>query len=355
MSAPAKLTKKQKKGIAFRERKTGKGHKDKDGAYRSEDNDVPVMEDQDAALLEGPSVEVAKVVEGKKSKSTEDVSGSDSKAKGKRKAGAEDADTDAGKPKKRKREDKDSNIDDAEHAEEKPAAKRKKPVEGAGDSGPDKKVAKKTKPDGKQRFILFVGTYVLVFSSTVVFNGCTGNLKYTTSLDAITKHFAACDPPPTIRLLTPKSTTGKPTHKSKGCAFLEFTHRNALQQALKLHQSELDGRMINVELTAGGGGKSESRLEKVRERNKQLLGQRQEKIEKLAASDASVIPTLPDRPQRYSATSGIDQAPVTRRTWTVGDVDDGETHRGGRKHAKRPAKKSSGKAWGTGVNAIPVG
>lgn len=82
------------------------------------------------------------------------------------------------------------------------------------------------------------------------------------------------DPPPTVRLLTPKSTGGKPKIKSKGCAFLEFTHRNALQQGLKMHQSELDGRMINVELTAGGGGKSESRLEKVRERNKQLLGQR---------------------------------------------------------------------------------
>jgi nucleolar protein 6 len=36
----------------------------------------------------------------------------------------------------------------------------------------------------------------------------------------------------------------------------------------------LDGRMINVELTAGGGGKSETRLTKVRERNKALLEQR---------------------------------------------------------------------------------
>jgi len=32
--------------------------------------------------------------------------------------------------------------------------------------------------------------------------------------------------------------------------------------------------MINVELTAGGGGKSENRLAKVKARNKQLLGQR---------------------------------------------------------------------------------
>ncbi|KAH9937220.1 uncharacterized protein B0H18DRAFT_969618 [Fomitopsis serialis] len=85
----------------------------------------------------------------------------------------------------------------------------------------------------------------------------TGNLRYTTSKEAIDKHFSACDPPPTVRLLTPKATpSGRQSAKSKGCAFLEFTVKSALQQALKLHQSELDGRMINVELTAGGGGKA---------------------------------------------------------------------------------------------------
>ncbi len=67
---------------------------------------------------------------------------------------------------------------------------------------------------------------------------------------------------------------GKTTTKSKGCAFLEFTHRNALQQALKLHQSQLDGRLINVELTAGGGGKGETRIQKVRDRNRELHDQR---------------------------------------------------------------------------------
>ena len=91
----------------------------------------------------------------------------------------------------------------------------------------------------------------------------------------IEPYFCA-DPPPEIRLLTPKVNPGKTKQKlkSKGCAFLEFTHRNALQQALKLHQSNLEGRLINVELTAGGGGKGESRLTKVRERNKALHGQR---------------------------------------------------------------------------------
>lgn len=84
------------------------------------------------------------------------------------------------------------------------------------------------------------------------------------------------DPPPSVRLLTPKQDPKSPkkTHKSKGCAFLEFTHRNALQQALKLHLSELDGRIINVELTAGGGGKGENRLKKLQERNRGLVDQR---------------------------------------------------------------------------------
>ena len=74
--------------------------------------------------------------------------------------------------------------------------------------------------------------------------------------------------------MTPKSSAGKTTAKSKGFAFLEFSAKSGLQQALKLHHSQLEGRMINVELTAGGGGKSEARLNKLRERNKELHEQR---------------------------------------------------------------------------------
>jgi nucleolar protein 6 len=83
------------------------------------------------------------------------------------------------------------------------------------------------------------------------------------------------DPPPQIRLLTPKPKSPASTAaKSKGCAFLEFSHRNSLQQGLKLHGSTLDGRRINVELTAGGGGKSEKRVQKVQARNKHLGDER---------------------------------------------------------------------------------
>lgn len=80
------------------------------------------------------------------------------------------------------------------------------------------------------------------------------------------------DPPPAVRLPTAK--TAQPSSKSKGYAFLEFNDKKALQQALRLHHSELEGRKINVELTAGGGGKSEHRVKKLQERNKDLHEQR---------------------------------------------------------------------------------
>lgn len=178
------------------------------------------------------------------------------------------------------------------------------------------------------------------------------------------------DPPPDVRLITPKIIASKPTTKSKGCAFLEFSEKGGLQQALRLHHSQLEGRMINVELTAGGGGKSEGRLAKLKERNKELYEQRvrkrshllvdlfiercfqKKKLEKQkdsASTDDAVIGL--ERPQRYSATSGVDQAPTKRRTWSVADDrDNKDTKSRGKKTSRRPPK-----SMGTGVNAIPVG
>jgi nucleolar protein 6 len=71
-------------------------------------------------------------------------------------------------------------------------------------------------------------------------------------------------------------------------------------------------------------------------------------------SNQNTFPSMPDKPQRYSKTSGLEQKPMLKRTWTVEDeVDDGKTRRGGKKHAK--GSKTRAKDWGTGVNAIPVG
>jgi nucleolar protein 6 len=83
------------------------------------------------------------------------------------------------------------------------------------------------------------------------------------------------------------------------------------------------------------------------------------KVEKQAVSGDpdNPISSLAERPQRYSATSGLEHVPATKRTWTVGGLDDGAPHRGGQKHTKKGGKtgRPKGKIWGTGVNAIPVG
>lgn len=165
-----------------------------------------------------------------------------------------------------------------------------------------------------------------------------------------------------MRLLTPKNTAGKQTTKSKGCAFLEFTSKQGLQQALKLHQSKLDGRTINVELTAGGGGTGEARMKKLQERNKELHGQRQrvcdiprlsrvrrnsrDYSQKKQTGEGESDTTGRDQSQRYSATSGVGQAPKQKRTWSV-DVPSIESKKSKR---RRPTRN-----MGTGVNAIPVG
>ncbi|KAI0322167.1 hypothetical protein OF83DRAFT_1167828 [Amylostereum chailletii] len=303
-----KLTKKQKKASAFRERKG------KNKAGEDETLDVPVAEDQDAAEAEtaepvdpAPPVKKAKGVEKEKKQ--------------------KDGDEKSAKPAKRKREQGEENAGEAQEGQKK---KRRKKAKGGEQSAEGEQDAGDEKP---QRLILFVG-----------------NLKYTTSREAIQTHFAACDPPPSIRLLTPKPTRpGATVAKSKGCAFLEFTVKSALQQALKLHQSEIEGRRINVELTAGGGGKSENRLTKLKGRNKELNTQRSKKAEKTKA--LGEVP--PSRPQRFSTTSGEGDAPQTKRTWTVGDTVEEETHRGGKR--VRQARKPRVKDYGTGVNSIPVG
>lgn len=53
-----------------------------------------------------------------------------------------------------------------------------------------------------------------------------------------------------------------------------------MQAALKLHHTTLASRRINVELTAGGGGKSNERSEKIRERNDRVGVQRGKRAEK---------------------------------------------------------------------------
>ncbi|KAK7059184.1 hypothetical protein VNI00_001811 [Paramarasmius palmivorus] len=312
-STTRKLTKKQKKALAFRERKSGKGPKNVSDDM--EGNEVPTMEDQDLLDLQGDEVEdkaMDKTQEGSKDmEKRSNVVPRNGKGKAKEEVvPVEEAASSPGKTKKRKRENEKETDEVQVEEQSQQKSKRRK----TGEDNP--------------RYILFLG-----------------NLKYSTTKESIATHFSVCEPPPSIRLLTPKSTSSSKTStKSKGCAFLEFANRNALQQALKLHHSKLDGRTINVELTAGGGGNSEKRISKLQERNKKLHKDRKQTNTKDGGSTA--------QSQRYSATSGVGDAPSAKRTWTVGDTADGETHRGGK---KRKPRKPVAKNQGTGVNAIPVG
>lgn len=101
------------------------------------------------------------------------------------------------------------------------------------------------------RFILFVG-----------------NLPYKVTEEDINTHFKNCKPS-SIRLRT-----------DKGCAFVEYKNddlkesKRQMDIALRLHKSTLGGRKINVELTAGGGGNSQDRKEKIKAKNEKLEDER---------------------------------------------------------------------------------
>ncbi|KAF7311087.1 RRM domain-containing protein [Mycena chlorophos] len=332
MSTP-KLTKKQKKSLAFYRK--GKAPRDVPlGDQDMEGNSVPALEDQDQADDDAasPTLALGKELDGKV------VSPSNGKKKAKDPAAVAEPPA-----KKRKREQEEAGVE----AEPKPKKAKQQTSGGDGEGA--------TKGKVKQRFILFVAR-----RKSQVHDHRRGNqepflgLRHVSSSASFSALMGPTDPPPTVRLRTPKpSASGKPTIKSKGCAFVEFSHRNALQQGLKLHQSELEGRRINVELTVGGGGSGETRIQKLKERNKSLHGERKDRLEKLAKTDpAAAAAAPPERPQRFSATSGLEQTAMKRRTWAVADEDDGETHRGGKRHSKKRGGKA--KAWGTGVNAIPV-
>lgn len=73
--------------------------------------------------------------------------------------------------------------------------------------------------------------------------------------------------------------------REKGIAFLEFDNdtpeiQSKMELALKMHHSMLRNRKINVELTVGGGGNSETRQQKLKEKNQVLLEQRKENMKK---------------------------------------------------------------------------
>ncbi|KAK5998873.1 putative RNA-binding protein [Cladobotryum mycophilum] len=108
-----------------------------------------------------------------------------------------------------------------------------------------------------------------------------GNLPYSATAATISAHFASLKPI-AVRCLTKK---GDP-NPCRGIAFVEFATPQHQRTCLdKFHHSTFnDGvsveRKINVELTAGGGGKNQNRQNKIFEKNKKLDENRTKRIEK---------------------------------------------------------------------------
>ncbi|KAI9229216.1 MAG: hypothetical protein DHS80DRAFT_22585 [Piptocephalis tieghemiana] len=117
---------------------------------------------------------------------------------------------------------------------------------------------RKEKSKAQPRFIVFAG-----------------NLPFNVSKEDLQGYFASAGEVKSVRLMTDR-VTGKP----KGFAFVEFTTSASLGHALHLHHTQFKGRQINVELTAGGGGKSEGRKTKLREKNEKLDLERQKHAER---------------------------------------------------------------------------
>ncbi|KAK6522107.1 hypothetical protein TWF281_002674 [Arthrobotrys megalospora] len=123
-----------------------------------------------------------------------------------------------------------------------------------------------------------------------------GNLPYTTTQATLTAHLSAVKPTgvriatykagekPKGRSYKPKKPTSEgerePEQICKGYAFVEFPDAGRMKSCLNLfHHSEFEGRKINVELTAGGGGKSNDRKERVRAKNESLNEERKKRYE----------------------------------------------------------------------------
>jgi len=133
-----------------------------------------------------------------------------------------------------------------------------------------------------------------------------------------------------------------------------------MQACLKLHHSILNLRRINVELTAGGGGKSATRKSKIAERNTRIGGQRERKAEKEAEEAA-----------KNGTAAPVEVAGEGKQGWKEDEsaqVGEGFKMRNGRRVKvkagdDRAAKRSrtdggfgGRKKWEpTGANAVAVG
>ncbi|XP_005112957.1 uncharacterized RNA-binding protein C365.04c [Aplysia californica] len=89
-----------------------------------------------------------------------------------------------------------------------------------------------------------------------------GNLPYDVTKEQLEEHFRKTGGIKSIRI--PKE---RGSDRGRGFAYMEFDGRISHGIALRLHQTTLGGRKINVEFTSIGGGSSDTRREKLKQKN----------------------------------------------------------------------------------------
>ncbi|RSM04241.1 hypothetical protein CDV31_010099 [Fusarium ambrosium] len=204
-------------------------------------------------------------------------------------ATADAADSDKAAKKKKNKKDKDK---ESRQQEEEPTADAE-----ANDESSSKKKKKKNKKDKKSSSETTTNNNE---NDEVVPNGAdedtaaadadskadrhivfVGNLPFTATADTIQAHFASLSPIHVRCMSDPADT--KPC---RGFAFVEFAKVWHMRTCLdKFHHSMFEdgvspARRINVELTAGGGGKTKRRQEKIHEKNRKLNENRTKRIER---------------------------------------------------------------------------
>ncbi|KAJ5819798.1 hypothetical protein N7474_005389 [Penicillium riverlandense] len=172
------------------------------------------------------------------------------------------------KKRKKEKKEKKEKKDNKKHSKEKGDISTTQPDTNAETSNGVTEPAAETEGAATQkgnRFIAFVG-----------------NLPYSANLESLTKHFEK-NPPASIRVATKKEDS----RKCRGFAFIEFDNFDRMKTCLKLYHHSMfdDGkyppRRINVELTAGGGGKSDHRQAKIKAKNEKLNDERQRDAKKI--------------------------------------------------------------------------
>ena len=136
------------------------------------------------------------------------------------------------------------------------------------------------KAPAAKRYILFVG-----------------NMPYDVTEEQIKQHFKSAEPS-SIRI------------RQKGICFLEFSGENAaaqMHQALQLHHSTMKNRRINVEFSAGGGGNSAHRKDKIKQKNSNF---QEELKNRRPAESASKSSASKANSEANSETAPADAAPA---------------------------------------------